>query len=168
LNQSGRGVVHVLHSQNRGRLKFLRSPTDRYQVQISALARPPSPEAASAVRDELEPVSASPKDVKRSSPHLWKWFLGWEALLALIYFPFGIPSGKPRILGVIPWMEWDGQVPAWCFLGVSAVAAIIYGARRYRPKQLTAWWFMGGGVLLFITGDTIYKTWHQIMGTGRA
>lgn len=94
----------------------------------------------------------------------WLWFLGWEAFVALVYFPFGIPSGKPRILGVVPWMEWDGQVPAWCILGVSAVVAIAYGANRYRPKQLKAWWFMGGGVLLFITGDTIYKTWHQIMG----
>ena len=27
-----------------------------------------------------------------------------------------------------------------------------------------AWWFIGAGVLLFITGDTIYKTWHQLMG----
>ena len=129
-------------------------------MQTSALARAPS----SPVEDEPASAVASPPDVKSWSPNLWKWFLGWEALLALIYFPFGIPSGKPRILGVVPWMEWDGQVPAWCFLGVSAVAAIIYGARRYRPKQIKAWWFMGGGVLLFITGDTIYKTWHQIMG----
>ena len=129
-------------------------------MQISTLARG----ASSEVEEGHSLAVASPEHVKRSSPNLWKWFLGWEALLALIYFPFGIPSGKPRILGVVPWMEWDGQVPAWCLLGVSAVAAIIYGARRYRPKQVKAWWFMGGGVLLFITGDTIYKTWHQIMG----
>ncbi len=31
-------------------------------------------------------------------------------------------------------MEWTGQVPAWSVLGLSAVAAIGYGARRYRPK----------------------------------
>ena len=61
-------------------------------------------------------------------------------------------------------MEWHGQVPAWAVLGLSAVAAIAYGARRYRPKPVMAWWFMGAGVLLFITGDTIYKSWHQIMG----
>ena len=94
----------------------------------------------------------------------WKWFLVFEAVVALIYFPFGIPSGRPRILGVVPWMEWTGQVPAWAVLGLSAVAAIAYGARRYRPKAPVAWWFMGAGVLLFITGDTIYKSWHQIMG----
>ena len=85
-------------------------------------------------------------------------------MVALIYFPFGIPSGRPRILGVVPWMEWTGQVPAWSVLGLSAVAAIAYGARRYRPEAPMAWWFMGAGVLLFITGDTIYKSWHQIMG----
>ncbi len=61
-------------------------------------------------------------------------------------------------------MEWTGQVPAWAVLGLSAVAAIAYGAHRYRPKAPLAWWFMGAGVLLFITGDTIYKSWHQIMG----
>ena len=61
-------------------------------------------------------------------------------------------------------MEWTGQVPAWAVLGLSAVAAIAYGAHRYRPKAPVAWWFMGAGVLLFITGDTIYKSWHQIMG----
>ncbi len=33
-----------------------------------------------------------------------------------------------------------------------------------RAKAPLAWWFMGAGVLLFITGDTIYKSWHQIMG----
>jgi len=82
----------------------------------------------------------------------------------LVYFPFGIPSGKPRLLGVVPWMEWDGQVPAWALLGLSAVAAIAYGAYRHRPKVPLAWWFIGGGVLLFITGDTIYKSWHQLMG----
>ncbi len=98
------------------------------------------------------------------SPNAWKWFLAFEAVAALIYFPFGIPSGSPRILGVVPWMEWTGQVPAWSVLGLSAVAAIAYGALRYRPKAPLAWWFMGAGVLLFITGDTIYKAWHQIMG----
>jgi diguanylate cyclase (GGDEF)-like protein/PAS domain S-box-containing protein len=94
----------------------------------------------------------------------WIWFLVFEAVLALIYFPFGVPSGKPRILGAVPWMEWTGQVPAWAMLGLSAVAAIGYGAHRYRPKARLAWWLMGGGVLLFITGDTVYKSWHQIVG----
>ena len=61
-------------------------------------------------------------------------------------------------------MEWPGQVPAWALLGVSAVAAIAYGIRRNRPNAPVAWWFLGAGVLLFITGDTTYKFWHQILG----
>jgi diguanylate cyclase (GGDEF)-like protein/PAS domain S-box-containing protein len=97
-------------------------------------------------------------------PNAWKWFLGLEALFALIYFPFGVPSGKPLILGFIPWMEWDGQVFAWALLGLSSVAAVAIGVRRYRPNAPIAWYFIGGGVFLFITGDTIYKFWHQIMG----
>ncbi|MGA2211208.1 MAG: EAL domain-containing protein [Acidimicrobiales bacterium] len=94
----------------------------------------------------------------------WKWFLAWEAAVALVYFPFGEPSGKPPILGVVPWMEWPGQVPAWAVLGLSAVAAIAYGAWRFRPNAPIAWWFLGAGVLLFITGDTTYKAWHQLIG----
>lgn len=96
-------------------------------------------------------------------PHAWRWFLGMETVFALIYFPFGVPSGQGRILGLIPWMEWAGQVPAWALMGVSAVVAVAYGTWRYRPKAPLAWVFLGGGVLLFITGDTIYKTSNQLL-----
>ena len=98
------------------------------------------------------------------SSTLWLKFLAFESVLALIYFPFGIPSGTPRILGFLPWMEWAGQVPAWALLGLSSAAAFAYGIKHYRPKAPVAWWFLGAGVLLFITGDTTYKFWHQIMG----
>ena len=108
--------------------------------------------------------SPLPSRTRTGSSRLWLWFLALEALFALIYFPFGIPSGKPPIFGFLPWMEWPGQVPAWSLLGLSAVAAIAYGIRRNRPNAPIAWWFLGGGVLLFITGDTIYKFWHQIIG----
>src|ERR1700688_2157049 len=97
-------------------------------------------------------------------PNTWKWFLGLEAFSALIYFPFGIPSHRPFIIGFLPWMEWPGQVPAWSLLGLSAVAAVVYGVRRNRPNAPMSWWFVGAGVLLFITGDTTYKFWHQIIG----
>ncbi|HUB68959.1 MAG TPA: EAL domain-containing protein [Acidimicrobiales bacterium] len=102
--------------------------------------------------------------VSKLPKSLWARFLVFEAVLAFVYFPFGVPSGKGLLLGVIPWMEWPGQVPAWSLLGLSAVAAIAYGARHYRPRAGVAWWFIGAGVLLFITGDTIYKSWHQLMG----
>jgi diguanylate cyclase (GGDEF)-like protein/PAS domain S-box-containing protein len=61
-------------------------------------------------------------------------------------------------------MEWPGQVPLWALLGLSAVAAIAYGVKHNNPHLQTAWWFLGGGVLLFIAGDTTYKFWHQVMG----
>ncbi len=126
---------------------------------LSCVPLPTSSDAA-----DLVPRADASGSSFKASPNAWKWFLAFEAVVALIYFPFGIPSGRPRILGVVPWMEWTGQVPAWSVLGLSAVAAIAYGACRYRPKAPMAWWFMGAGVLLFITGDTIYKSWHQIMG----
>jgi diguanylate cyclase (GGDEF)-like protein/PAS domain S-box-containing protein len=105
-----------------------------------------------------------PTAARPVSSTLWRWFLALEAVFALIYFPFGFPSGPHLILGFLPWMEWPGQVPAWAMLGLSAVAAIAYGIRRNRPNARMAWWFLCGGVLLFIAGDTTYKFWHQIMG----
>ncbi|HTW08824.1 MAG TPA: diguanylate cyclase, partial [Acidimicrobiales bacterium] len=102
--------------------------------------------------------------VRRAASRNWVRFLAVEAVLALVYFPFGVPSGPGRMLGIFPWMEWPGQVPAWSLLGIFSVLAIIYGARKYRPRSPLAWWFIGAGVLLFIAGDTIYKTWHQLMG----
>ncbi len=105
-----------------------------------------------------------PSDTSSMSPHAWRWFLAFEAVVAVIYFPFGVPSQKPLIFGWLPWREWPGQVPAWALLGLSAVAAIAYGVKRNRPRSQTAWWFLGGGVLLFIAGDTTYKFWHQVMG----
>jgi len=106
-------------------------------------------------------VSSRPRTIP---PKAWIGFLGLEAVFALIYFPFGIPTGEPRILGFLPWMEWPGQVFAWALLGLSAVAAIVIGVRYYRPNAPIAWWFIAAGVFLFITGDTIFKFWHQIMG----
>ena len=130
------------------------------QKQATNRVAPP-PAAADADDSSLSRADGA---VTNAPSNTWKWFLLFEAIVALIYFPFGIPSGTPRILGIVPWMEWTGQVPAWAILGLSAVAAIAFGAYRYRPKTPIAWWLIGGGVLLFITGDTIYKSWHQIIG----
>jgi len=132
------------------------------KVPVLSSTRKAAADGVDSPSEGLEATSGRlPKPVSKSA---WKWFLGFEAVLALVYFPFGIPSGHPRILGVVPWMEWPGQVPAWAMLGLSAVTAIAYGTYRYRPRGRVAWWFMGAGVLLFISGDTIYKSWHQLIG----
>lgn len=105
-----------------------------------------------------------PSGARSTSAKAWRWFLGLEAIFALLYCPFGIPSHKPLVFGLLPWMEWPGQVAVWALLGLSSVVAIAYGVRHNRPKAPAAWWFLGGGVLLFIAGDTTYNFWHQILG----
>ena len=57
---------------------------------------------------------------------------------------------------------WPGQVPAWAVLGLSAVAAIAYGAWRFRPNAPIAWWFLGAGVLLFGTVLTVGELLERI------
>ena len=96
-------------------------------------------------------------------PRAWRWFLAVETVLALVYFPFGIPPEKPLIFGWLPWMQWPGQVPAWGLLGLSAVIAIAYGVRHNRPNVPVSWWLLGGGLFVFVTGDTTYRFWRQIM-----
>jgi hypothetical protein len=137
---------------------------DLFTASRATFSEPAGAGSATASQGTDQPRSRTTGRPPTGSSWTWLWFLVFEAVVALVYFPFGIPSGRPRILGVVPWMEWTGQVPAWCVLGLSAVAAIAYGARLYRPKAPLGWWFMGAGVFLFITGDTIYKSWHQIMG----
>jgi diguanylate cyclase (GGDEF)-like protein/PAS domain S-box-containing protein len=109
-------------------------------------------------------LGATPSSGVNTWPHAWRWFLAVEAVFALVYFPFGVTPGKPLIFGFLPWMEWPGQVPSWALLGLSAVAAIVLGIRHHRPNAPNAWRFLAAGVLLFITGDTTYKFWHQIIG----
>ena len=100
-----------------------------------------------------EGAERSPPANEQTRPStLWIKFLGLEAVFALIYFPFGVPSGTPPVLRFLPWMEWWGQVPAWSLLGLAAVAAFVYGIKRNRPNAPVAWWFLGGGVLPFHHG----------------
>src|SRR5579875_3149391 len=125
---------------------------DRESPRVPAVTTP-SGSAASAVA----PSAATRNNV-------WKWFLLLEGVFALVYFPFGFPPGPGRIAGVLPWMEWPGQVPAWALLGLSAVVAVAYGTHRYKPHARLAWRFILLGVFLFILGDTCYKSLHQLAG----
>ena len=117
------------------------------------------------LRTNEECVVARPvAGVQSTSPLIWRRFLVLEAVFALVYFPVGLPSEKPLIFGWLPWMQWPGQVPAWALLGLAAVVAIVYGVKRNQRNSRLAWWLLGSGVLLLITGGTAYKFWHQIMG----
>ena len=107
-----------------------------------------------------EPLSSGSK-VSSSRP--WCWFLTLDAVLALGYFPVGAPSERPLIFGWLPWRQWPGQVPLWAVLGLSAVVAVAYRAKRTSLNAPMAWYLLGGGSFLFVTGDMAYKLLHQIL-----
>ncbi len=77
-----------------------------------------------------------------------RWYVLFVAVVGMVYFPF---------------LEWPGQVAAWAVIGLSSVAAIIYGTYRNRPNVPVAWGILASGLFLFITGDTMYKFSNQIL-----
>jgi diguanylate cyclase (GGDEF)-like protein/PAS domain S-box-containing protein len=53
--------------------------------------------------------------------------------------------------------------PLWTALGLSAVAATVWGVRRNRPRQPLAWYLLAAAELTFIAGDTSYNVLTQVM-----
>ena len=66
------------------------SAADGSEVSSPALCRVSLPTANDAAGTAVHAVAARPPSVPTNA---WKWFLVFEAVVALIYFPFGIPSG---------------------------------------------------------------------------
>ncbi|MGW0613199.1 aminotransferase class I/II-fold pyridoxal phosphate-dependent enzyme [Streptomyces sp. NPDC002788] len=45
----------------------------------------------------------------------------------------------------------------WAVIGLAGVGAVLFGTRRHRPAHPWPWWFLAGGLLTFIAGDTYYN-----------
>jgi diguanylate cyclase (GGDEF)-like protein/PAS domain S-box-containing protein len=50
----------------------------------------------------------------------------------------------------------DYHLALWTPLGLSSVVATLYGIRRYRPRQMAAWYLLAAAEFFFIAGDTTY------------
>ena len=52
----------------------------------------------------------------------------------------------------------------WSPLGFSAAVAVFVGLWRHQPVQRLAWALLGCALLAFITGDTLYNIFVDVMG----
>jgi diguanylate cyclase (GGDEF)-like protein len=77
-----------------------------------------------------------------------------------LYFLLGALAALPIV--AIPDSWW---YTAWYdTLGLSAVAAILVGVQRNRPRTRGTWWWLAAGQLLFVVGDLLFdlheRVWH--------
>jgi signal transduction histidine kinase len=77
-------------------------------------------------------------------------FLGAEALFTVGYFLLP-PSGL--------------KAASYAALGLSAVAALVIGARTHRPRQPLAWYLLAGGLFMLTAGDTINYIYEYVLLT---
>ena len=77
-------------------------------------------------------------------------FLAAEALFTLGYFLLP-PSGL--------------KAASYAALGLSAVAALVVGARIYRPRQPLAWYLLAAGLFMLTAGDTINNGYEWVLQT---
>ena len=91
----------------------------------------------------------------RAQP-LWSWrFLGAASLVVVLYYLV------PRT-GLLP--VWVPKIVFYNGLGVSSVAAIVVGIRRWRPAPALAWYLFAAGLLSFAVADIIFYTLQDVLG----
>jgi signal transduction histidine kinase len=81
-------------------------------------------------------------------PRTARVFLAAELLLGVVYF--ALPASLLRAV-------------VYCSLGLGMVAALVVGARLYRPSRPLAWYLMAAGQLSFTAGDAINYTYEWVL-----
>ena len=69
------------------------------------------------------------------------------ALLMLAYFANPQAAGLP---------DWAPRFPLYICLNASAVVAVIFGIRRWRPDPALPWWLMAAGQAVYTAGDFFF------------
>jgi diguanylate cyclase (GGDEF)-like protein/PAS domain S-box-containing protein len=103
------------------------------------------PQLAAGVRSE----AAAPRrrcSITSVSARCWISFLVLAGALTAVYFAF--PGHHLQL---------------WTPLGLSAVVATVVGIRRNRPSQPAAWYLLAAAELCFITGDTLYNVFTDVL-----
>jgi signal transduction histidine kinase len=89
-----------------------------------------------------------------AAPRAWLAYLAAGAVVALAYYL--IPA-----TGLVP--RWAAKIGLYNGLGLSAVAAILVGVRRYRPERPLTWYLFAVGLLSYVTADVIFYTYQDIL-----
>ncbi len=80
---------------------------------------------------------------------LWKLYLGWGALVTILYT-------------FVP--PFQGYGPIMNLLGLSGIVAVIVGMRRNRPSHRLPWLLFACGLFLFWVGDIYTYSYPQLTG----
>jgi diguanylate cyclase (GGDEF)-like protein/PAS domain S-box-containing protein len=60
---------------------------------------------------------------------------------------------------------WPAWSPAlWAGMGLTAIAAMLTGIRRNRPRRRSAWWVLAAGLTLQLAGDAAYDVQTVVLG----
>jgi diguanylate cyclase (GGDEF)-like protein len=60
-------------------------------------------------------------------------------------------------------LDPDAQALLYELFGLSAVAAILLGVRRYQPRALEAWYLVAFGLCLFVAGDVAFSWYERVL-----
>jgi diguanylate cyclase (GGDEF)-like protein/PAS domain S-box-containing protein len=65
-------------------------------------------------------------------------------------------------VATIVYMTVPAAAPVlWAVIGLAGVIAVVIGMRVHRPAHQWPWWFLAGGLLTFIAGDTYYNVMEE-------
>jgi diguanylate cyclase (GGDEF)-like protein/PAS domain S-box-containing protein len=65
-------------------------------------------------------------------------------------------------VATIVYMTVPAAAPVlWAVIGLAGVVAVVIGMRVHRPAHQWPWWFLAGGLLTFIAGDTYYNVMEE-------
>jgi diguanylate cyclase (GGDEF)-like protein len=78
----------------------------------------------------------------------WRWYLAFACVFALTNI--ALPAGMLR----------DGL---YSLVGLSSVVATYVGVRLHRPIRRAPWFWMMGGLALWVVGDTLWSVFEDIL-----
>jgi diguanylate cyclase (GGDEF)-like protein/PAS domain S-box-containing protein len=96
--------------------------------------------------DVSRATRGSESRVTPAASHFWKYVSVGLVMVAMYFI-------NPRI-GHLP--AWLPRFPLYISVNASAVVALVYGIRKWKPVPVSPWWFMAFGQAVYTVGDFLY------------